>query len=453
MSSLTVASGMSWRRRALFRMASKVRRMNARRNRPVSQCNTAGEPAIEGTRKRFGGYLYRKRSWRRSRMMGHGITRHLRPQALIVALAGAALFFPASAEAGMRFGPGAVLGLVAGPLRMMTQGIGGAAGYHRHAAHAQPAHVQHTTPSPTAVAVAAPSPPAEPPVVEARAETAHATETARLAEPSRPAASQLTAGLLAWPVASPSVYEDLLGYVLLPGDYSDRLWGHGYGDLMNALLIPDTAANADQTASMIHNGMCSQEASELADRLVARTGELIAPTPEQKAALDELRSGLGEAIARGRAAICTGIGDPLHRTVDGLWTMWDATLLMRAPLEDFYGSLTPAQRVKLTGGIAAGKALARACAEHSADWPGDRIAQALGPDQQQRLEALRQQSSALTKLLAASCPRQTEATPMHRLTAAGNRMNALLYVVMSLSPALSELQSPPGGPSTAAADH
>jgi hypothetical protein len=300
------------------------------------------------------------------------------------------------------------------------------------------------------VAVAGPSPPAEPPVVEARAETAPP------AEPPRPAASQLAASALAsrplaWPVASPSVYEDLLGYVLWPGDYADRLWGHGYGDLMNALLIPVTAADADQAASVIQNGMCSQEASALADRLVARTGGLIAPTPEQKAALDELRSGLGEAIARGRAAICIGTGDPLHRMVDGLWTMWDATLLMRAPLENFYDSLTPAQRVKLTGGIAAGKALAQACLEHAVDWPGDRVAPALGSDQ--RLEALRQQSSALIKLLAASCPQPTEATPMDRLTAAGNRMNALLYVVMSLSPALSELQSPPGGPGTAATDH
>jgi hypothetical protein len=344
----------------------------------------------------------------------------------------------------MRFGPGAVMGLIAAPMRMMTH-IGPVPEFHREF-HRREARPQGTAP-------AAPAEPSTPPsanaatprpLVEARAEPAHA------AAPPRAARS-----IPAWPTASPSVYEDLLGYVLWPGDYSDRLWGHGYGDVMNTLLAPTTDANRDQAAGTIADGMCSTKASELAHRLVARTGEIIGPTPQQKAALDALRAGLGVAIERGRTAVCAGTGDPLKRTVDGLWTMWDATLLMRAPLETFYNSLTPAQRTKLAGSAAASEALARACAEHAADdWPGDRLEQALGPEQRQFLAALRQQSAALVKLLAASCPRESEATPMDRLTAAGDRMNALLYVVMSLSPALSELHAPAGGPNApAAADH
>ena len=369
----------------------------------------------------------------------------------ILAVAGAAVFLSGPADAGLRLGPGAVLGLLAASTHMMNH-IGGMPDIRRESRRhpARPQDAVAATP-PAAPAPAEPSTPASSasatqsspaaPVVEARAEAAHAFAPSRAVPPTG----------TAWPSASASVYEDLLGYVLWPGDYADRLWGHGYGDIMSTLLAPTTAdTDRKQAASLIQNGMCSTQASELADHLVARTAEIIGPTPEQKAALDALRAGLGEAIERGRAVVCSGPGDPLKHTVDGLWTMWDATLLLRAPLEQFYDSLTPAQQAKLGDGAAAAKTLARACAEHSADWPSDRLASALGPDQQQRLAALRQQSSALIKLLAASCPRETEATPMDRLTAASDRMNALLYVAMSLSPALSELQSPAGGPNPTA---
>ena len=321
-------------------------------------------------------------------------------------VAGLAVLLSTSADAGLRFGPGAILGLVGVPLRMMTHGLGGAPEFHRHAAHESArsvAHAPSTTaaPSPAPVAHVAPNPPVEPPAVEARAEPAQAVEPARPLPPVAPIPS--------WPTAFPSVYEDLLGYVLWPGDYADRLWTHGYGDIMDTLLAPMAAgANRDQTASQIQNGMCSTKASELADRLIARTREIIGPTPDQKAALDELGSALSEAIDRGRTAVCAGTGDPLKRTVDGLWTMWDATLLMRAPLEKFYDSLTPAQKAKLAGGASAGQALARACADQRpADGPGDRLEQALRSDQQQRpaLEALRQQSSELVQFLAQSYPR------------------------------------------------
>jgi hypothetical protein len=58
---------------------------------------------------------------------------------------------------------------------------------------------------------------------------------------------------------------------------------------------------------------------------------------------------------------------------------------------------------------------------------------------------LRRQSSELINFLALSCPRDIKPTPLDRLRAAGERMNALLYVVMSMSPALVDFYAPPGG--------
>jgi hypothetical protein len=380
--------------------------------------------------------------------------------AVVVAALGLSACFSSLANAGPSFP--AVLGLATLPLRVMTQGVLphriGAPRSHRHAARSPEPAIPVPVPAPTAHLDPGvdPNPPGGPAAVEARAEPVPTVEARAepipAVEPPQPAPPQPAPPPPAamppppWPTASPSVYEDLLGYVLWPADYADRLWTHGYGDIMNTLLAP-AAANADQAASMVEVGMCSAKASELANQLIARSSELIGPAPDQKAALDELGSALGEAIDRGRAAVCSGTGDPLKRMEDGLWIMWDATLLMRAPLEKFYDSLTEAQKAKLIGGTAASQALAQACAGQSGS--GDRIEQALlaraqGADPQQRfmLETLRRQSAALIKFLAISCPRETKPNPMDRLEAAGDRMNALLYVAMSMSPALAELQQP-----------
>jgi len=379
--------------------------------------------------------------------------------AVVVAALVLSAFFSALANAGPTFP--SVLGLATLPLRMMTQGIlphgGGVVRLRRRADHIQTA-VPMPTPAPVALQPApaapalaaqiAPHLPSEPLTVEARAEPAHLAEPPQLAPPPPPMLPPLP---LPWPTASPNVYADLLGYVLWPGDYAERLWTHGFGDIMNTLLAP-AAADPDQAAGMLQSGMCSAKADELADQLIARTGTLIVPTPEQKAALDELGSALGQAIERGRAAVCTGSGDPLKRMQDGLWIMWDATLLTRPPLEKFYDTLTDAQKAKLWGGASASEALARACAGEAAPQAGSGggIEQALlqrpdgaAPQRRLMLETLRQQSAAIIKLLATSCPRTTKPTPMDRLDAAGKRMNALLYVTMSMSPALAELQQPP----------
>jgi hypothetical protein len=240
-----------------------------------------------------------------------------------------------------------------------------------------------------------------------------------------------------WPAASPSVYEDLLGYVLWPTDYADRLWGHGYGDMMTPLLAPAAGGGKGATLA-VESGMCSAKASELADGLIKRTAANIAPNAEQQAALDSLRAAMAEAIERGRAHVCGDSGDPLDRTVAGLWTMWDATLLLRPPLERFYSSLTPEQQAKLAGSEGLSHALAQACTNQRPFDALDRAAQSLPAEQRQRLEGLKAQSAGLAKVLAASCPKEGASTPIDRLKAATSRMNTLLYVATNVSSSVRE---------------
>jgi hypothetical protein len=130
--------------------------------------------------------------------------------------------------------------------------------------------------------------------------------------------------------------------------------------------------------------------------------------------------------------------------------MWDATLLMRGPLARFYDSLTPEQKAKLTGAGPADSKAAGACEDQrAAEWPAERLQQAMGlrerPSEEQRrsLEALRQRFTELAQFLASSCPQESEPTPIKRLSAAGNRMNALMYAVVNMGPAMESFQVAP----------
>ena len=291
----------------------------------------------------------------------------------------------------------------------------------------------NTAPSAPAVpAVSAPTTPAvQAPTLQARVETTHAIPPATSA-----AAAQAPMPAASWPTASPSVYEELLGYVLLPGDYADRLWGHGYGDIVNIWLAPRTAETGPQAARLIESGMCSAKASELADGLISRAAAIVSPDAKQKAALDSLDAALREAIERGRGKVCSeaAVSDPLKRTADSIWIMWDTTLLLRPPLQRFYDSLADEQKAKLAGNAAASRALAQTCLAQRPE-VSDRMALALPPDARARLDALKQRSADLVKFLAVSCPKEVEATPVDRLKAAGARMNALLFVTMSMAKA------------------
>jgi hypothetical protein len=348
----------------------------------------------------------------------------------IVAIAVGSASVATAANAGPRLGLGGVFGLVAGPLHVITHGaIGGTPAPHsRHRASALAAH---NTPE-----VARSTP-------EVTRTPASATGSSRQAnlEPPR-TGSPPPQPAPAWPTASPSVYEDLLGYILWPRDYADRLWTHGYNDIMSAMLAPPAAAAVtDTAASMIATGMCSTQARELADKPIARIAETIELTGDQRLALDELRTALGQAIDRGRAVVCgtasSTAADRLKRMLDGLWTMWDTTILVRAPLEAFYNSLTPAQKEQWAGGDSTDTNAGGVCTDQrNADWPADRIQTAIGASEQQRLDlaALRQQASELASFLATSCPHEAETTPLRRLGAVSDRMNALMYVVMNMNP-------------------
>src|SRR5262249_43111175 len=134
-------------------------------------------------------------------------------------------------------------------------------------------------------------------------------------------------------------------------------------------------------------------------------------------------------------------------------------LTIRLPFETFYNSLTDELRQRLrreepeSASLAArvseghGQTVvdrrAPTCAEPAAG-TADRIILAVAPaaNEQQRagLEALRQSSAAMAQLIAGSCPSDAHLDdPMARFAAAKDRLDVMLFVVMSMSPVLQQL--------------
>src|SRR5262249_1922001 len=69
------------------------------------------------------------------------------------------------------------------------------------------------------------------------------------------------------------------------------------------------------------------------------------------------------------------------------------------------------------------------------------IGRAAPPSGPQRagLDALRQNSAAMAKLVAGSCPSDPRLTPLDRFAAATDRLDVMLFAVMSMGPALQQL--------------
>src|SRR5262245_32334206 len=221
--------------------------------------------------------------------------------------------------------------------------------------------------------------------------------------------------------------------------------------------------------------------SASADALIERIERAVGPNVSQRDALEQLRRALAQAIER-IAAACpaampTTVAERLKAIQDRIWAMHDALLTIRLPFETFYNSLPDELRQRLrreeleSAGLAADASEGRGqtvvdrraptCAEPAAG-TADPIMRAIAPaaHEQQRagLEALRQRSAAMAQLIAASCPSNAQLDdPMARFAAAKDRLDVMLFVVMSMGPVLQQYgsldakqEAGPGGAATAA---
>lgn len=385
----------------------------------------------------------------------------MRPWTLpIVGAVALSLAIPSAAQARLRFGPGAVLGAFAGAM------FGGFhyAGRHHHRravmhASAGPrngAHFQRRAAARRSVAVA-PQPPANPPQAP--------QDTSAQRAPERTAATF-------WPDAA----ADLADYVLLPSGNS-RFWTHGYDSIVEAAFAGSDAADqggararaaaprlsdAGAPNTPVASADLCGATSASADQFIEKIDRTVEPNSSQRDALEELRGALARAIERIAtscpAAMPVSLAQRLKAIQDRIWAMHDALLTIRLPFERFYDVLGEEQRQRLRGeapppadvaanateGRGHGTADGRGeiCVEPSAgvaDWMMRAIERA-APGEQQRggVEAMRMQSAAMARLVAASCPSDPRPDAMGRVAAATDRLDVMLFAVMSVSPMLQQ---------------
>ena len=350
-----------------------------------------------------------------------------------------------------RFGPGAVLGAVVRSLGrcsevsdILPDTIGGAQRVHLGRRSAGVARIARRA------AVSAPRPAASAPP-----------------ERMAPASSERTAAVF-WPEAA----ADLVEYVFFPKG-NDRFWAHGYDTVERTPLLrlgmpmisgfraaglpPTKSATRRRRQRPVSSptSAAGRQASADANALIERIEQAIAPSPSQQDVLEQLRAALAQAIERIKAtcpaAVPATLTERLNAIQDRIWAMHDALLTIRLPLENFYNSLTDEQQRRLRrdepdsreiGANVAGER-AQMCAEPAAgiaDGIMRAIERAARPTEQQRagLEALRLRSAAMAQLIARSCPTHPLPDHMGRFAAVTDRLDVMLFAVMSMSPVLQD---------------
>jgi LTXXQ motif family protein len=368
----------------------------------------------------------------------------MRPHRLVLVSAALASAMMASgADARPRFPGilGAVLGTVGGIVGLSHHGAGGPRYGTRHVA----------THSPVRAA-------------DARPDTEKAATEKPGGQATTGAASAGTA-----PVFWPSLYDDTFDYVLWPTGTDDRFWAHGYGDVVEAAFRPasrpaDRMARrgrpqqlAGQTTGVASGagGSCGGEKStQPVDAMIERIEQTIQPTDAQRPLLEELHTAALHALDYVEAA-CPA-DRPLTPTVrldsmeDRLWAARQALMITRAPLDKLYGALTDEQKARLNGPMS--QTAQRGCGQANVDLPLAQMGQRgrLSEDRRAGLDMLRKTSAGLARLVEASCPSGTAATPMARLDVADRRLNAMLYAVVTLRAPLDAFASTGDRPTTQA---
>jgi hypothetical protein len=402
----------------------------------------------------------------------------------IIATVALSLTFPSSAHAGLRFGPAALLGAVAGSFALLG-GFRHSSRHHRQSAthpslrqrSARAARMErraalsaHRPPSARPPAAPPPARPSEraAPVAPEQGATVPPDQTAALPpERTSPAPRERTAAIF-WPDAA----RDLVEYVLLPTG-NDRFWTYGYDAIVQAAFAPSNVddrgarsrpagnqlsdAAAPGTAAFSSTDRCGNVAADAAaDALVERIERAVEPSASQHDALEQLRTAVAQVIERINTtcpgAAPTTFAQRLTAIQDRIWAMHDALLTLRLPFETFNNALTDDQQRRLRGDASASAqreanatdGRAQTCAEPAAGTADgimhatERAARSAG-QQRSGLEALRLNSAAMAKLVAGSCPADPFLTPMGRFAAATDRLDVMLFAVMSMSPGLQQL--------------
>jgi hypothetical protein len=282
-------------------------------------------------------------------------------------------------------------------------------------------------------------------------------------------------GPLFWPYAYDDIYDDVFwGY-----GYGAPFWDYGYSDIYGGMFSPfgydDLAGYAPvgpspervrrgrsgaaaslpaENLSGLAGGvaqMCGEDTREVAGWPIDRITQLIAPSEDQRTALDELASASVKAAQVIKAACPTAVAlTPTGRMAamqQRIEAMAQAVDTVRGPIENLYGMLIDEQKAQLTAASRAPDpqqargSLTQNCSAANAatQWPGAQIEKAVRPTeaQQPKLTALQSAAAEAAEQLA-GCPSELPATPPARLAAVAKRLDVMLQAVKNVRAALDD---------------
>jgi hypothetical protein len=283
-------------------------------------------------------------------------------------------------------------------------------------------------------------------------------------------------GPLFWPYA----YGDIFYCSLWSSGYCgyDPLWAYGYGDVYESVFSPYNydeyvqGPGAPERMASLTQGMeqsCTDEAAEVTGWPINQIQDAVQPSQQQAALLD----GLGNAIVKAsdviKADCPTTVAftppDRLAQMQGRLQGLVEAVSIVSPPLTQFYDSLSDEQKARFNDiappapqnaqasqGQApqgqtsqdqdqgAAPSVQAQCNASTLAWPGDKIDQAVKPNdaQQAKLNALQAALAQASDTIKAACPTDLPATPPSRLDAAGKRLQAMLQAVTAVQPALTD---------------
>jgi hypothetical protein len=299
------------------------------------------------------------------------------------------------------------------------------------------------------------------------------------------------------PVFWPFLLGDILSYALWPYDYYYPFWSYGThsGTTMAAMRPPTTTTMGTATAladfpistatteAVGHSGSrnvgltsriapqtdqipvevtqsCAGFAPGVTSFPIDRMREAIQPTASQSAALNDLASAASNASSV-VAASCPSIPPltPVARldaVEQRLEAMIQAVQIVRPALARLYDSLSDEQRERLDAlgaeersngsgtasagptGVGTTASLCDRQAESFTKLPAQAIEEVVRLNEQQHtaFENLKQASAQAADDLKTSCPAQAVATPVARLDAANNRLQALVQAAKTVRPRL-----------------
>ncbi len=288
-------------------------------------------------------------------------------------------------------------------------------------------------------------------------------------------------GPLFWPYA----YDDFVDYTFYPYAY-DTFWPYAYDDFYDGMfgayasgyggtyasVGPSNGYGADYGGNYrggrnnrggssgrafaagrsVEADLCSGQTSGLTDWPIERIAQTVEPNDAQRAILDELKGATAQALDQVKAACPTALPSTPTGRIEAMRQRLEAMLAavrtVRPVLEKFFDSLNDEQKARFNAlspdnpdQQQAQRDLTQVCGARAsgiAGLPLERIERAVRPDDAQRsaLNDLQNATAEASNLLSSDCPTYRALTPVGRLQAMEQRLDAMLHAVQTVQPAL-----------------